>query len=125
MSAHSEPRLYAFFAEADLSAKQFTFVKFGAADNGVVNSGAGEAIDGIMQDAPATGEAGAVALPGGGAKLKLGGTVTRGQFIKSGAAGVGVAATANLEIYGAKAMASGVSGDVIPVEVVTGQMSLA
>lgn len=113
-----------FKAGADLSAKQYTFVKFGSADDTMVGSGAGEATDGIIQDAPASGEYGAVALQGGGAKLKLGGTVTRGQYLKSDANGAGVAVAADKDVYGAKAAASGVLGDIIAVEVVTGNASI-
>lgn len=50
------------------------------------------------------------------ADLKLGGSVARGQLVTSGAAGVGVAAiTAGTDRVIGVALASGVSGDIIPV----------
>lgn len=48
--------------------------------------------------------------------LELGGTVTAGQRIKSGSAGVGVAATSDKDKAGAIALESGVSGDIIKVK---------
>lgn len=60
-----------------------------------------------------------------GARLELGGTVTAGQLIKSGAAGVGVAATADQDRAGARAKIGGVSGDVIPVELLRFDVSIA
>lgn len=48
--------------------------------------------------------------------LELGGTVTIGQLIKSGAAGVGVAATSDADKVGARAEQSGVSGQRIRVK---------
>jgi len=50
------------------------------------------------------------------ARLELGGTVTIGQKIRSGAAGVGIAATADRDQIGAIAQESGVSGDLIWVK---------
>jgi hypothetical protein len=52
--------------------------------------------------------------------LELGGTVTAGQFIKASTAGVGVAATADGELYGAHANVGGVSGEIIMVTVRVG-----
>lgn len=49
-------------------------------------------------------------------KLELGGTVTIGQRIKSGSAGVGVAATTDKDKAGAIALEAGASGDVIRVK---------
>lgn len=47
--------------------------------------------------------------------LELGGTVTEGQNIKPSTAGVGIAATTDKDRVGAKALRSGVSGDLIRV----------
>lgn len=125
MASHSTPRIQAFRAGADLSAKKNCFVKFGSDDESVVAAGAGEETVGILQSSDSTsGRIGEVALQGGGAKLLLGGTVTRGAYLKSDANGAGVAVTTDKDKYGAKAMASGVAGDVIGVEVVQGQASI-
>lgn len=122
MASHSDPRVLSFKAGADLSAKQHRFVKFGSTDELVVSaSGAAEVVMGILGNAPASGEIAEVYLPGGGAKLKLAGTVARGAYIATNATGEGVAAVAG-EKYGAMAMESGVSGDVIGVEVILGEL---
>jgi hypothetical protein len=59
-------------------------------------------------------------MTGGGAKLKLAGTVALGALLKSDADGKGVKCTAAGDEYGARALKAGVSGDVIPVDVVQG-----
>lgn len=107
------------------------FVKL-QSDNTVVACGAGEDMWGISQ--PSTrrmalsgwddGYAGIAGSPpinifGPGddeAPLRLGGTVTAGQRIKSDASGYGVAATSDKDKAGAIALRSGVSGDIIPVK---------
>lgn len=124
MAAITEPRLYAFKAGTTFAAKQYCFAKFGAADDTVVPATAGDETVGVMQEAPAINVAGSVACEGGGAKLLIGDTVTRGQYLKSDANGAGIPVTTDKDKYGAKAMASGVVGDVIPVEVVQGQASI-
>src|SRR5262245_35890162 len=50
--------------------------------------------------------------------LELGGTVTIGARLKSDVSGRAVATTTNLDEYGAIAMASGTSNQLIPVQVV-------
>lgn len=124
MASSTTPRLFARKAEADLTAKQFCFVKPGTAEGSMVAAVAGNKTVGILQDAPNTGEHGAVAVQGGGAKLKLGGTVAAGDYLKSDANGAGVVATVDKDEYGAKADVAGVSGDIIGVEVVQGQMGV-
>lgn len=58
--------------------------------------------------------------------LELGGTVSAGDRLKSGALGVGVATTTNLDEWGAIADQAGVSGDIIEVIVKPyGQISAA
>jgi hypothetical protein len=47
--------------------------------------------------------------------LSLGGTVLPGQYIKSDASGLGVAATSDKDKVGAQAYEGGVSGDQIRV----------
>lgn len=126
MASVSTPRIESFKATADYSAKQYCAVTFGADDeHATVQSSAGGRCFGILQNAPNAANAIAeVALPGGGAKAVLGGTVTRGNFLKSDANGALVAAATDKDEYVAKAMASGVAGDVIAVEVILGQLSV-
>ena len=110
----------AYNAAVDIS--PYLIVKFGANDydatlaaastdslvgvsggNGGVGAKAGQRIDVIHE---------------GIAYVKLGGTVTRGDFITSDASGQGIsaapAAGVNAQVIG-KAIVSGVLGDVIPV----------
>jgi hypothetical protein len=50
--------------------------------------------------------------------LRLGGTVAPGDRLKADASGYGVATTTNLDEIGAYATVAGVSGQVIPVNVI-------
>lgn len=107
------------------------FVKL-QSDNTVIECGAGETPWGIAQ--PGThhmamgawddGYVGVLNGPpinifGPGddeAPLELGGTVVAGDYIKSGAAGVGVKADTDKDHVGAQAVRGGVSGEIIPVK---------
>lgn len=107
------------------------FVKLDSTVGRVVECGAGEDMFGISQPstrrlalsgwddgfAAVAGENLNIIGPGDDeALLELGGTVTHGQNIKSGAAGVGVAATTDKDKVGAIALQSGVSGELIRVK---------
>ncbi len=50
------------------------------------------------------------------ALLRLGGTVTHGQYIKSDSDGYGVAATTDKDHVGAQCLQAGVSGDLVRVK---------
>lgn len=52
--------------------------------------------------------------------LELGGTVTAGDYLKSDVNGKGVTATADGDYYGARTNRSGVAGQLIQVQVITG-----
>lgn len=96
----------------------FSYVKFlttGTADDVVVQAGAGDHIAGICQVGGSSGEIKEVDLPGGGSKLKIAATVTRGQWLKSDAGGLGTPGTTSADFCGAQAHASGVLNDVVPV----------
>ena len=100
----------------------------------VVQAGAGDKVFGISQpgtrQAPLAGlDDGFCAIAGQGlmvldAKdvgwLQIGGTVTFGDFLKPTTGGVGVTTTSDGDFYGARALESGVSGDLINVEVMFG-----
>lgn len=108
-----------FVAEAAIAAHRI--VKFGTTDDYVVQAAAvGDASFGVVEGvAPDAGERCDVVVSGV-AELKLGGTVARGGPITSDASGQGVAAApaagVNNRVIG-YALASGVSGDVIPVQI--------
>ncbi len=100
-------------------ATAFTIAKFGADDDTLsIASDSTDSLVGVFQHTTnAAGDEVRVMLSGI-SKVKLGGTVTRGDYITSDANGQGVAATpaagVNANVIG-KALASGVSGDIIPV----------
>ena len=107
-----------FAAGADLSANKDRFVFFDGSGD-LIAATAGSDIIGIQTDKPTTGQTVGLTQPGIQAKLKIGGTVTRGDKLKSDSAGRGIATTAGGDIYGAKALQSGVVDDLINVETVT------
>lgn len=93
-------------------------VMFGSDDNTVVvGTAATDLLIGVALHNALSGERIEVQLMGV-AEIKLGGTVARGGDVTSGAAGVGVALSAAATIKSSigKAMASGVTGDIIPVQ---------
>ena len=96
-------------------ATAYTFAKFGADDDTVnVASAATDKILGIFQHTTVTAGDVVRVMILGISRLVLGGTVARGDDLTSDANAKGVKATAG-QSYGAKAFASGVSGDIIPV----------
>lgn len=118
MASYTTPRIFGYLAGADLSAAQFKFVKFGAADDTVVlNTTAGGGVGtivGVLMNTPIATEIAEVAMPNGGAKVKLAGTVTRGGRVESDASGNAVAVSSGAGV--ATALMSGVTGDVIAIE---------
>jgi hypothetical protein len=108
------------------------FVKLGTVPGTILVCGADESMWGISQpgtrrfplsgfDDNLAGKAGdgAINVIGPGddeALLELGGAVAFGQALKSGAGGVGVAATGDKDKIGAIALAAGVSGQRIKVK---------
>lgn len=114
MSSYIQPKIKAFVAEADLSAKQFGFVKFGSTNEKVVACGADEKAIGVVMNQPKLGETAEIALLGGGALVKIAGAISLGDSIKSDANGKGVAGSTGIW-SAAIAMDSGVANDVIAV----------
>lgn len=96
----------------------FTIAKFGGDDETMVPAaGNTDELIGIFQHGAENGKEVRVML-GGISRLKLGGTVARGNYVTSDGSGNGVAIGStggtNYTVIG-KALASGVSGDIIPV----------
>lgn len=121
--SHSDTRINTFIAGADLSARQYSFVKFGADNLTVALCELNERSIGILQNAPISGGAAEVALPGGGAYLKIGAAVQLGRMLTSDATGRGTVADAANEWCGALAYQAGVLNDVIAVEVLATKTS--
>lgn len=109
-----------FTAEGAIAA--YSIVKQGAADYGVLQAGAvSDALLGVTTEiAAASGERCDVIACCGTAYVKLGGAVTRGGYITTDAAGLGVtaapAAGVNNEVVG-RALQSGVADDVIEITI--------
>jgi hypothetical protein len=101
-------------ATADLSAKQYTFVKGDTANNDQVVSAADEAdnVLGVLQNTPAAGDAVQLRVVGI-TKLKLGGTVTRFDRVGPKADGTGISIGTGVGVAAGIALQSGVIGDII------------
>lgn len=118
MATYSTPRILSILSDYDFSSKQYYFCKFGSADTIVTLCGSGEEAIGIVMNTPTSGQMAEVALPGGGALLKLGGSATCGKYLASMSTGKGEYVQAAGNHIGARAMATGTTNDIIPVEVV-------
>lgn len=113
--------------EAGAAISPYRIVKHGAADGAVIQGAA--ATDALMGVADALGAAAATdrvdVITAGVAEVELGGTVTRGGLLTSDANGKGVAAApaagVNNRVIGI-ARVSGVSGDIIDVQLCPGQV---
>lgn len=120
MAAYDTPRLVAgYTAVADYRLKQYHFVD-ATADTVVTLAGGatGELGQGIIMNKPNIGVNVEIAGFGGGAMIKLEGTVARNGEILANANSKGIAATAAGDIVIAIAKKSGVTGDIIPVQMV-------
>jgi len=117
MAVHSEPRLRTFKAEGAI--RPYRFVKWGTANNQMLECDANEKPMGIYQGEStlAAGDFGDVALPGGGALLECVEAVTKGKFITPDADGKGEVVDAANEYYGAIAQEAAAADDIVGVEV--------
>lgn len=113
MTARNHEFNKGFVAGAAIAAKRI--VKFGSADNAVIQAAAvSDALIGVADLAAASGDHVTVVM-GGIAIVEYGGTITRGGHVTSDASGKAVAAApgagTNNRVIGI-AMVSGVSGDL-------------
>lgn len=113
MSSYRQPIMKTFIAGADLSAKCYGFVKIGASDTMVVAAGLNEKTVGVLMNAPKQGERAEVALPGGGALIKLTEAVPALGLLTPTATGFGEQCDAADEWCGAQIMKAGVLNDVV------------
>ena len=100
-------------AGADLSAKQYTFVKLNSSGQAVAVAAATDNPIGILQNAPLSGQEAEV-LVIGGSKLVLGGTVATTDVLSTTATGTGVAivnGTDTTKYALGSVLAGGVSGE--------------
>ncbi len=111
-----------YLAEGAISASRI--VKVGAADWGALQAAAvSDKLIGISTEIDSASGERIDVVQEGIADLKLGGTVARGDLLTSDASGQGVtaapAAGTNNRVVGV-ALVSGVSGDIIPVQISLG-----
>jgi len=98
-----------FNAGGDLSAQQYRIVKHTASDLAVANATDLNQV-GVLQDAPAAAGRPGVVRVFGVSKVKLGGTVAKGDRLTSDANGAAIVAVTGKQVVGI-AMTAGVSGD--------------
>jgi hypothetical protein len=98
-------------ASADLSSHQFAPVIFDGSGN-IALATAGKNIDGILQDAPKSGQAGNVAI-NGIAKGVLSGTVAQGAQVQVGSSGTFVTLSSGTAV--GKALTGGATGNVVSI----------
>lgn len=99
---------------ADLSAKQYFFVKRDATTGKIVACGANEQPLGVLQNAPngSARDATAQVRVSGVSKIKLAGTVTPSSFIQCDTNGNGTPNTTDKRPSGGLSLADGVTGDI-------------
>ena len=93
MSSYKAPFIHTFKAGAVIAiTAQYHLAKFGAADDEVLLCGAGEASVGVIMTKPCAlaGEELEIAGSNGGAKVRVGAAISRGDYFISDAAGKAV-----------------------------------
>lgn len=99
-------------ASADLSSNQYMFVLVNSSGQ-LAAASVDSAIAGVLQDKPAAaGRAGNLAYSGR-SKIKLGGTVTAGNFLTSDSSGNAVAVASGSAVSAGIALTSGTSGQIV------------
>jgi hypothetical protein len=98
-------------AASDLSTKQYYGVIFDTTGS-IALATAAKNIDGILQDAPKSGQAGAVAIDGV-TKAAISGTVTAGDQLEVASGGTFVTLASGQAV--AKALTGGATGNIISV----------
>ena len=122
MASSFQPKLRSYVSSGVIPA--YSFVKLAGADKNptVVVCESARAYGISQNDAQIpSGTPVEVALPGGGALLKIAGNVALGNSLKATTAGAGIATTTAGDYSGAVAVEAGVSGDIIGVHVVRDQ----
>lgn len=105
---------------ADLSTGPYLFVK-GANANEVALAGSGDVPLGVLQDAPlgtSTAPLPATVRCLGFTRLKAGGTISQGNWLKPTTGGTAVASSTDHDIVGAQALEDAVSGDIFAAVIV-------
>jgi len=119
MASYPQPNIYAYKSDSATISVGMV-VKAGSDESHVALAAAAtdKSVGIAMTPVTAAEETMEVAMPGGGAKALLGGTVAFGDFLASDAAGKLVATTTANDKVIAQALQSGVVNDLISVNVV-------
>jgi len=103
-------------AAADLSTKQYTFVKLNSSGQVAAASGATDIPIGVLQNAPTAGQEAEV-LVVGGTKIVAGAAIGEGALVGTSAAGKAVALVAGTDttkyVVGTLLTESGADGDIV------------
>ena len=104
-------------AGADLSAKQYTFVKMSG--TGVISAAAAtDVVVGVLQNAPTSGKTAEVAISGV-TKLKASAAISAGALVGTTSTGLAVAVVAGTDttkyVFGQAITAAGAANDIITV----------
>jgi len=104
-------------AAADLSAKQYRFVKLDSAGKWALASAQGEFCQGVLQNKPKAGEPADVLLISGGGVTKIvaGAAISAGGVVTTQADGDGDPATSGDEVLGVALEAASGAGEIISV----------
>jgi hypothetical protein len=98
----------------DEANQQYHFLELNSSGEVVRANAATDNIVGVLQNKPRSGASATVGVSGV-SKVKLGGTVAIGDAITTDSAGKGIATTTSGNTIAGRALAAGVSGDIIPV----------
>lgn len=122
MAVFQKPEAFVLSREAgeDLSSKLYFFGTLNSSEQ-IVVAGDGVHALGVIIEGGTSGVQSSIQF-GGIAKVKLGGTVSIMGPVASDGSGNGVAATSGEHVMGV-ALQGGVSGDIIPVALVPGQVA--
>lgn len=125
MAVSSKPRLRTFKAEGAIA--PYRAVKWGTTNDTMLQCGLNEKGMGIYQGEEnlVAGDFGEVAIQGGGGLMEINETIAAGKFLTPSANGIGEIVDAAAEFYNAISQESGVTGDIIGVEVVGASYAVA
>ena len=115
MATQGQTNRETFIAGADLSAAQFTYVIMNTVNRTVVAAGNAAAVDGIVINKPASGEAATVVVSGRTLALAGTGGLTAGANVGVDANGAGVVAATSDIIVG-KVVESAIAGGYATVD---------
>lgn len=125
MSSEQKLNCITRIAGADLSAAQYRFVEPGAGGTVTRVNAAGEAVLGVLQNNPGSGQAATVALTGSRTKLVAGAALSENDDITTDNQGRAITAASGHRPHGIALEAAAAAGDIISVLLVPRPVALA